>query len=85
MASHTKAETIRSQVREMFTDIGVSSDAEFCESLLIRDGYFCGRRFEMDGLCAVWFVEENQLKIYDRDGKLLRANALESVQRRAAA
>ena len=85
MASRVQAETIRRQVRQIFQQNGAPSDAELCESLLIRDGYFCGRRFEMDGLCAIWFVEEDELKIYGRDGKVLVANDVETIRRRLAA
>ncbi len=40
--------------------------------MLIRDGFFCGRRFVSDGLEAVWFIEENEVKFYDRDGKVVQ-------------
>lgn len=56
-----------------------------CESLLIRGGYFCGRRFEMDGFSAIWFVEERQLKVYDPDGQLLHADCIGGAQQRVAA
>lgn len=85
MPSRVKAETIRRQVRQIFQQNGAASDTDLCESLLIRDGYFCGRRFEMDGFCAVWFVEEDELKIYDRDGKVLVANDVETIRRKKAA
>ena len=85
MASLTHAEAIRNRVRSIFKTCGAASDEEMSESLLIRDGYFCGRRFEMDGLCAVWFVEEDELKVYDRDGALLAANKPETIQRQIAA
>ncbi|WP_197442414.1 hypothetical protein [Lignipirellula cremea] len=35
---------------------------------MIRDGYYCGRKMRCDGLQAIWFVEENEIKFYDRDG-----------------
>src|SRR6056297_524232 len=37
------------------------------ESVLIRDGFFCGRRMETDAYRAVWFIEEDELKIHQRD------------------
>ena len=37
------------------------------ESILIRDGYYCGRRFQAAGHHAVWFMEEDQLKIHESD------------------
>ena len=85
MASRVKADTIRRQVRQIFQERGALEGAEMCESLLIRGGFFCGRRFEMDGFCAVWFVEEDELKIYDRDGKVLLSDDVEIIRRRAAA
>lgn len=38
---------------------------QFRESLLLRKGCYCGRRFEADGAYAVWFLEENEVKFYD--------------------
>ena len=85
MGSSVRADTIRGQVRHIFQQHGVTEEAEMCESLLIRGGLFCGRRFELDGLSAIWFVEENELKVYDRGGKVLETENLASPQRRNAA
>jgi hypothetical protein len=41
------------------------------ESILIRDDFFCGRRFYTADHHAVWFIEQDELKIYDTDGDLL--------------
>lgn len=61
---------------------------EMSESILIRDGYYCGRRFVCGALSAVWFAEEDQIKLFDQDGQLVESLAIEqfreSVQRRAA-
>ncbi|GAA5509913.1 hypothetical protein [Novipirellula caenicola] len=40
------------------------------ESLLIRDGFFCGRCFRTETFRAVWFIEEDELKIYSNSGNL---------------
>ena len=40
------------------------------ESILIRDGHYCGRRFESGGMSAVWFIEENQIKFFGKEGAL---------------
>jgi hypothetical protein len=37
------------------------------ESILIRDEFFVGRRFFANAHHAVWFIEEDQLKIYQSD------------------
>lgn len=40
------------------------------ESILIRGEFYCGRRFHTATHDAVWFIEENELKIYSSDGTL---------------
>ncbi len=40
------------------------------ESMLIRDEFFCGRKFHAQHYTAVWFIEENVLKIHRADGSL---------------
>ena len=40
------------------------------ESMLIRDEYFCGRKFIGEHYNAVWFIEEDVLKIYRAGGPL---------------
>jgi len=41
------------------------------EAMLIRDGFFCGRRFRFTNYQAVWFLEEDELKIRDAQGSVL--------------
>ncbi len=41
------------------------------ESILIRDEFFCGRRFCAAQFSAVWFIEEDTLKIFDDQRQLL--------------
>ncbi len=40
------------------------------ESMLIRDEFFCGRKFHAQHYTAVWFIEEDVLKIYRADDSL---------------
>lgn len=40
------------------------------ESILIRDEFFVGRRFHTEHHDAVWFIEEDELKVYHSDGQL---------------
>jgi len=42
------------------------------ESMLIREEFFCGRKFKMANHNAIWFIEEDRLKIYANSGGLLR-------------
>ena len=48
---------------------------EMQETILIRDGFYCGRRFRLNNFHAVWFIEENQLKFYGPDGGIVRVLA----------
>jgi len=73
-------EQIRSLICQVFAEFGSSLGRTPREAVLIRDGYFCGRRFEADGFQAVWFTEEHQIKFYDRAGAVLRVVALTDQQ-----
>jgi hypothetical protein len=42
---------------------------------------YCGRRFQADGLQAIWFIEEDQLKIYAKDGSVARVLSSAEVLR----
>ena len=59
---------VRDHVHEVFLQHGVDRDALIEEAILIRDGFYCGRRFQCGSLQAIWFVEEDQLKIYNQQG-----------------
>jgi hypothetical protein len=67
---------IRKVIRETFAEFGGSTDQSLGEAMLIRDGFFCGRRFQCDGLHAVWFLEEHEIKFYDRNGANIRVLVL---------
>ncbi len=41
------------------------------ETILIRDGHYCGRRFQAEHGHAVWFLEENLIKVYLSDGQVI--------------
>ena len=43
------------------------------EALLIREGYFCGRRFSLGEHQAVWFIEENQIKLFGPEGQVIKS------------
>jgi hypothetical protein len=62
-----------------------STPADIQESLLIRHGQFCGQKFNLAGWVAVWFVEENQIKIYRPDGSLQTTQSVGHVSRKSAA
>ncbi|TWT98984.1 hypothetical protein [Neorhodopirellula pilleata] len=47
------------------------SDAEFRESVFICEGFYRGRRFRSPSMTAVWFAEEDELKIHTIGGELV--------------
>ncbi len=75
MGSTGRVEQIRTVIRDTFAELGGTPGAVPQESVLIRDGCFCGRRFEAGGLQAVWFAEEGEIKFYDRGGGRVRVVA----------
>jgi hypothetical protein len=64
-------DSIRLQIQQIFDRLAGTS-APFTESILIRDGYYCGRRFESEVAYAVWFLEENQIKVHGPDGSVIK-------------
>ena len=61
---------VRQYVYDTFRRLGVDAAAEASESLLIRGGMYCGRRFVQGDFSAVWFAEEGELKIYCPNGEV---------------
>ena len=59
---------------EKTVEISANADSEDSlivrESMLIRDEFFCGRTFHAEHYNAVWFIEEDVLKIHRADGSL---------------
>lgn len=70
-------ERIRTAIRAELTALGVIDLSEFNETILIRNGLYCGRKFRCQGHHVVWFVEENQIKFFGPGGDLLRASSPE--------
>ena len=64
-------EQVRHLVLHNCRKLGISTDGGLEETILIRNGFYCGRRFATSGAHAVWFCEENQLKFYGGNGKVL--------------
>ncbi len=46
-------------------------DVEIRDSILIRDGFYVGRQFQLGTFRAVWFMEEDEVKIHDASGALV--------------
>ncbi len=86
---HTnQLELIRDVVTNTFAEYD-SSESDFSESVLIREGFYCGRCFNGEQIRAIWFAEENVVKFYAGDGQFLTshriAEAGDTATRRRAA
>jgi len=46
-------------------------DIDIRDAVLIRNGFYAGRRFELGQYRAVWFMEEDELKIQDASGTIV--------------
>jgi len=53
-----------------FVVFGLSAEAIPEETILVRGGVYCGRRFDSGDLHAIWFLEESQVKFYGPNGLL---------------
>ncbi len=72
-------DAIRSRFASFVLQHGITvEDEHSSETLLIRDGYFCGRKFSLGGFSLIWFLEENQIKIANSDGHVELSCPLEN-------
>lgn len=75
MSSYTPVEKIRLVIAEQLDYLGCQAASSMAESILIRNGLFCGRKFQSAGYEVVWFIEEDELKFFSPAGELLRATS----------
>ncbi len=62
-----------SEAKELLAAAGKKlgiDQAPICAAWLTRDGYLLGRRFDCGPIHAVWFFDEDEVKIYDHVGTL---------------
>lgn len=64
----------RQFVESAFARMGVS--APLSETAMIAEGVYCGHRFSSGNLSAVWFFEEDQIKIFGANRQLLCVESL---------
>lgn len=77
---HAEAlEAVRNAVRNTFVQLGVADGFQLNEHILLRSDVYCGRRFLAEGLQAIWFVEEDQVKIHAKDGTVARVLTVEEA------
>lgn len=82
MREASLVEQVRLLVRRTFMELQIPVSQGLEETILIRNGFYCGRRFATAAAHAVWFCEENQLKFYGQQGTVL--HVLQNVDQQAA-
>ena len=75
MSTVTHVEKIRLVIAEQLVRFGAQRVESMREAILIRDGMFCGRRFQCDGYEVVWFIEEDEIKFFSPCAELLLATS----------
>lgn len=91
MSIGTDVASVRQVLGNMIGQLERGSAQPLGEVLLHQDGFYVGRRFEFPEVRAIWFEEEAQIKLYDREGRFLesvqlleRGERTEEPQRSAA-
>lgn len=73
---------MRAAIACQLEQLGVQDSGKLHETLLIRNGLFCGRKFQCEGHLVVWFIEEDEIKYFGPCGDLLKAtSAVECLTR----
>jgi|694.fasta_scaffold00106_26 hypothetical protein len=67
----THVERVRQAIHEQLAQIAAQTVESIHETILIRNGLFCGRKFQWSGYEVIWFLEEDQIKFYGPCGNLL--------------
>jgi hypothetical protein len=72
--SSTQAESVRKSFRDFVRrHSGAEPPSAMLETTLIRDGSYCGRRFSLMGYALIWFIDEQQIKLFGQNGSLLKS------------
>ena len=71
MTNSQRLAEVRRCIDRWLEEQGCDSDVEIRESMLIRNGFYVGRRFKLTDYQAVWFIEEDEVKIHDATGLVL--------------
>ncbi|MEM6363384.1 MAG: hypothetical protein AAF745_03085 [Planctomycetota bacterium] len=70
MTPAQKLTRARDQFRRLESICTRQTAPQWHESVYIADGMFVGRQFSGATLTAIWFTEEDVLKVFDADGQL---------------
>ncbi|MCE9553980.1 MAG: hypothetical protein K8T91_11475 [Planctomycetes bacterium] len=72
------------KILAVFDELGADPASPMAESVLVRDGFLVGRRFQREGIRIVWFFDAAELKVWGADNKLVKVLSLTPQHRQAA-
>jgi len=75
MNNETPVEKTRQAITWQLEGLGVQDVESMHESILIRDGLFCGRKFRCEEYQVVWFLDEDEIKFFSPVGELLKTSS----------
>jgi hypothetical protein len=62
-------------IASIFAQKGVNPP--FIETILLRDGFYVGRKFRAGGFQVIWWAEKNVIEVFDEDGQSMETIGLE--------
>ena len=80
MTHDEQIDHVRSMIEEQLRQADLDVSTFLGERLLLSDGHYFGRVFEWENAKASWFIEENQVKIFEASGRLLSSQCLDSQE-----
>ncbi|MEM7476543.1 MAG: hypothetical protein AAF483_16265 [Planctomycetota bacterium] len=81
MNNDTPVEKTRQAISYHLSTLGAANADSLHETMLIHNGLFCGRKFQVDDYEVVWFLEEDEIKFFSPVGDLLKScSAIECTE-----
>lgn len=65
------AREVRQRVVQAIEERGLGASTLIGETVLVRGGYYAGRRFVFEDLEAVWLIDSDRIALVANDGELL--------------
>jgi hypothetical protein len=72
----TPVERVRQSICIHLARLSSNTVNSLHETILIRNGLYCGRKFQANGYEVVWFIEEDEIKFFGPVGNLLSADSV---------
>ena len=71
-------------VAATLAELGLPAPTDVIQTMLMKDRYFVGWKCRYDGGHSIWLANDNAMKFYAEDGKLLKTVTLEAEKGAAA-